>query len=205
MGVRLRTERIGDVGWAFHRQAVLYHEEFGYTRHFEVYVARGLPDYLDSHDAERDRLWVAELDGRPVGCIAVQHDKVREGWAKLRWYFVEREARGHGAGKALMDAALAFAREAGYTGMYLWTVSDLAAARNVYERYGFRLAEETAGCIWAPWANEQRWEKVLDDGARPVMAAAGRHSGLPDARGPGRRDPSTSDGTTASGTREPLR
>ena len=140
VAVTLRTERPGDVGWVFHRQAVIYARDFGYSRVFEVYVARGLAPYMDNFDAKRDRLWVAELGGKPVGSVTIHHDKEKAGWAKLRWYFVEPEARGHGAGSMLLDAAVEFARGAGYQGILLWTVNDLDAARRQYERVGFKLA-----------------------------------------------------------------
>ncbi len=157
--IRLRKGRIGDLGWAFHRQVVVYHQEFGYSQVFEAYFARGLAPFLDQFDAKRDRLWVAELAGAPVGFIAIQHDAKRPGWAKLRWYFVEKEARGLGVGRKLMAAALRFASEAGYRGVHLWTVDDLHAARRVYEANGFTLAHQAKEpCEWAPWGHEQHWE-----------------------------------------------
>jgi GNAT superfamily N-acetyltransferase len=158
----LRLERPGDLGWVFHRQAAIYARDFGYSRLFEVYVARGLAPFMDDYDERRDRLWIAEVEGRPVGSITIHHDKERPRWAKLRWYFVEPEARGKGAGRILLDEAVAFSRRAGYEGIALWTVNDLDAARRQYERAGFRLAfEDTKPCPWAPWGREQRWELHL--------------------------------------------
>ncbi|HYB84404.1 MAG TPA: GNAT family N-acetyltransferase, partial [archaeon] len=83
------------------------------------------------------------------------------GWAKLRWFLVEREARGRGLGSKLLATALKFCQRAGYRGVFLWTVSDLDAARRLYERAGFKLARETGGCAWAPSAREQCWELRL--------------------------------------------
>ena len=115
---------------------------------------------------------MAELAGKPVGSITIHHDKERPGWAKLRWYYVEKEARGHGAGRMLLEAAVQFSRNAGYKGILLWTVNDLDAARRQYEKAGFRLAfEDTKPCEWAPWGREQRWELTLTGspsrGAKP--------------------------------------
>ncbi len=154
--------RVGDVDWAIQRQAELYAEEFRYSAVFETYVVQSFVPFLDEFDAKRDQLWIAEIDGSRVGCIALQHDSTRKGWAKLRWYFVERFARGHGVGKALMDTLLSFARKAAYEGIWLWTVDDLHAARRHYEKVGFTLAHtETEPCAWAPWGHEQRWEMKL--------------------------------------------
>jgi DNA-binding MarR family transcriptional regulator/GNAT superfamily N-acetyltransferase len=188
---RIRRMRAGDLGWAFMRQAEIYRSEFGYAPVFETYVARGLPPFLDAFDARRDALWVAEVDGERAGCIAIQHDPGRAGWAKLRWYFVEAHARGHGLGSRLLATSLGFARKAGYRGIYLWTVDDLAAARRQYEGAGFTLAhQDGAPCAWAPWGHEQRWELVL----RGRRQASGRGRAAPPAprsrtsrRSPGRR------------------
>lgn len=158
--VRIREGRVGDLGWSFWRQSVVYHGEFGYSPVFETYVAAGLHPFLADFDPARDRMWVAEMDGRPVGTVAVHHDPDRPGRAKLRWYLVEASARGRGVGGQLLDTALRFARGAGYDGVLLWTVDDLDAARRQYERAGFRLAGE-ADCPWKPSRQQQRWELRL--------------------------------------------
>ncbi len=146
----------------FYRQAVVYAEEFGYSPVFERYVSHGLAPFLDDFDAGKDRIWMASRGAERLGFIAIQHDPTRRGWAKLRWFLVEKEARGLGVGRRLMQAALAFARKAGYRGVYLWTVDDLAAARRVYVTSGFVLVHEaTEPCEWAPWGHEQRWELEL--------------------------------------------
>ena len=160
--VRLRTGRIGDLGWMVHRQAVVYAKEFRYSQLFEAYLHEGAAAFLRKHDPAQDRIWVAESDGRPVGFVAIQHDPDRRGWAKLRWFLVEREARGHGVGGRLLKAAIAFGRKAGYEGILLWTVDDLTAARALYDRVGFTLAfQDPKPCGWAPWGHEQRWELSL--------------------------------------------
>jgi GNAT superfamily N-acetyltransferase len=188
-GVRLRKGRVGDLGWMVHRQAVVYAEEFGYSPLFETYLHEGAAVFLRKHDARRDRVWVAEaqprmtqiaqtqtqsaasaepsassasFERRVLGFVAIQHDPDRRGWAKLRWFLVEEEARGHGVGARLMKAALAFSRKAGYKGVLLWTVDDLHAARALYEKAGFTLAfQDPKPCRWAPWGHEQRWELSL--------------------------------------------
>lgn len=157
----VRDARIGDLAWTAHRQAVLYHEEFGYSVAFESYVAQSIGPFAAGYDAARDHLWIAERAGAPVGAIAIQHDAARPGFAKLRWYFLEPSARGLGLGKRLLNTALAFARQAGYSHVYLHTVDDLHEARRQYEKAGFTLSHtETEACEWAPWGHEQEW--VLD-------------------------------------------
>jgi DNA-binding MarR family transcriptional regulator/GNAT superfamily N-acetyltransferase len=162
--VQLREGQLGDLGWIFHRQAIIYHQEFGYSDVFETYVSKGLPAFLTNKDPERDRLFIAERSGRPVGAVAIQHIDEPKGWAQLRWYYVERSARGKGLGQRLLGTAIAFARTRQYKGILLWTVSDLHAARHNYEKTGFSLAhEDEAPCPWAPWAHEQKWVLPLKE------------------------------------------
>ena len=154
-------ERPGDLGWVFQRHAVVYRKEFGYSAVFESYVCDGLAPYMKGYDSSKDRLWIGEMGGRRVGSIAVHHVTNRPGWAKLRWFLVEKEARGKGLGLRLLRTAIGFCKKAGYRGIFLWTVSDLDAARRLYEGVGFQLVEEKEGCAWASWAHEQRWELRL--------------------------------------------
>jgi GNAT superfamily N-acetyltransferase len=164
VALRIRPRQAGDIGWACMRQAELYAQESRYLPVFEDYVVRSFAPFVERFDPSRDGLWVAELDGRRVGCVAIQHDAQDPAGAtaQLRWYFVEPDARGHGVGQALLDTALGFTRRAGYGLLWLWTVDDLAAARRQYERLGFRLAHtEPEPCAWAPWGREQRWELRL--------------------------------------------
>jgi ribosomal protein S18 acetylase RimI-like enzyme len=95
-------------------------------------------------DRAGQRAWVAELDGRRVGCIACVPDPEAEGRAVLRILLVDPAARGHGVGRALVDACLEFARASGFTSMRLWTDDQLAAARHLYEDAGFTVTAESA-------------------------------------------------------------
>jgi GNAT superfamily N-acetyltransferase len=154
---RIRTSRLGDIGWVLERHVVVYPKEFGYAPEFETYVAQSLIPFLERADPKRERLWIAEVDGVRVGSIAI-HRSEKKGFAKLRWFLLEKEARGLGLGKKLMQTALRFARKAGYKGVHLFTVNDLQGARKVYEASGFTLAwQDTKPCTWAPWGFEQEW------------------------------------------------
>ncbi|HEY7488937.1 MAG TPA: helix-turn-helix domain-containing GNAT family N-acetyltransferase [Streptosporangiaceae bacterium] len=155
----LRPLRPGDFGWVVHRHGVLYAEEYGWDATFEALVARIVADYIDKHDPRRENAWIAEVDGDPVGCVfCVQRDDTT---AQLRLLLVEPSARGMGIGARLVDECLAFARRAGYRSMMLWTNDVLAAARRIYQRAGFQLAEQGGHHSFGHDLVEQVWHRDL--------------------------------------------
>jgi GNAT superfamily N-acetyltransferase len=133
--------RPGDLGWVVQAHGELYAAEFGWDTSFEALVARIVADFAADHDPARERAWIAELDGRRVGCVfCVAGDD--PGTAQLRILLVHPDARGQGVGQRLVDTCTSFAREAGYDRVRLWTNDVLAAARRIYLAAGFRLVAE---------------------------------------------------------------
>jgi GNAT superfamily N-acetyltransferase len=131
----------GDLGWVVMAHGEVYAAEFGWDTSFEALVARIVADYAAEPDPSRSGAWVAEQAGRRVGCVfCVPGDEA--GTAKLRILLVDPAARGHRLGDRLVHTAIAFAREAGYARLRLWTNHPLEAARTVYLRHGFALVAE---------------------------------------------------------------
>ncbi|WP_419995217.1 bifunctional helix-turn-helix transcriptional regulator/GNAT family N-acetyltransferase [Streptomyces boninensis] len=138
----LRHPAAGDLGWMIHRNAALYTQEFGWNGDYEALVARIVADYARDHDPARERVWIAELGGRPVGAVMCVQDQDDPDAARLRLLLVEPDARGHKVGSKLVDACIEFAHETGYRRIVLWTNSVLASARSIYQRAGFELVAE---------------------------------------------------------------
>jgi DNA-binding MarR family transcriptional regulator/GNAT superfamily N-acetyltransferase len=136
----LRPHQPGDMGWIIHRHGVLYAQEYGWDETFEALVAEIAAKFIHDFDPKRERCWIAEREGEIVGSVfLVQKSKVV---GKLRLMYVEPEARGLGIGSRLVDECIRFARQVGYKQMVLWTNSVLLAARHIYQKAGFRLAQK---------------------------------------------------------------
>jgi ribosomal protein S18 acetylase RimI-like enzyme len=99
---------------------------------FESEVASLPGDYQPPTGA----LLLAELDGCPVGCVAMRPWNGEA--AEMKRLFVRPAGRGTGAGRALAGAVIERARRAGYRSMRLDTLPTMTAARRLYESLGFR-------------------------------------------------------------------
>ncbi|MEC3958513.1 bifunctional helix-turn-helix transcriptional regulator/GNAT family N-acetyltransferase [Nocardia sp. CDC153] len=157
--VVLREPRPGEHGWVIARNAELYAEEFGWNGEYEALVAKIVADWLNSHDPQRERAWIAEYRGEPVGCVYCMRDS--DTTARLRLLLVEPSARGLGVGSALVDECVRFATDAGYTELVLWTNSVLTSARHIYERAGFTLGESNPHHSFGVDLVGQTWRKGL--------------------------------------------
>jgi len=147
----------GAVGKITELHAVYYYENWGFDITFETQVGSELSDFLRDFNAERDGFWVATVDGRFAGAVAVDGRlESREG-ARLRWFIVEPSFQGRGIGKALLQTAIRFSRQTGQQSIFLWTFKGLEAAKRLYEAEGFVLAEEHDVRQWGNIITEQKF------------------------------------------------
>jgi DNA-binding MarR family transcriptional regulator/GNAT superfamily N-acetyltransferase len=155
----LRPPRPGDMGWVVHRHAVLYGQEYGWDQRFEAMVAGVVAKIIERCHPERERGWIAETDGEPVGLVFLVRQSARV--AQVRLLLVEPKARGLGIGARLVEECVRFARAAGYRKITLWTNSILVAARHIYQKAGFRLVARERHRSFGHDLLGETWEREL--------------------------------------------
>ena len=154
--ISIRTElQPGDIGHITSRHGVLYDKEYGWGIGFESYVAAGLHEFYRDFYSNKDRIWIAEHEGKIIGSILV---KSRGESAQLRYFYIEPGYRGIGLGKKLWSSAMDFISACGYKKAYLWTAVELHVAAKLYTSTGFRLTEEKESMTFGTKAIEQRYD-----------------------------------------------
>ena len=83
-------------------------------------------------------LWVAELEGIPVGCCGIYPTEgLEKQCAELVKFYLAKEARGLGIGRRLMEKSIQSAREMDYRKIYLESMPEFSKAVRIYEKLGF--------------------------------------------------------------------
>jgi DNA-binding MarR family transcriptional regulator/N-acetylglutamate synthase-like GNAT family acetyltransferase len=154
-----REPRPGDMGWVVQSHGALYAGEYGFDSGFEALVAEIVAKYMTSYDASRERCWIADIEGRPVGSVFLV--KASDDVAKLRLLLLDPAARGQGLGQRLVAECVSFARACGYRRMTLWTQSNLTAARKIYQDAGFKLVATEPHRSFGQNLVGETWERDL--------------------------------------------
>jgi DNA-binding MarR family transcriptional regulator/N-acetylglutamate synthase-like GNAT family acetyltransferase len=157
--VTLRSHQPGDMGWVVARHGALYAAEYGWSSHIEAITAEIVSGFLKTSDTARERCWIVEMDGEPVGSIFLVRDS--DEVARIRLLIVDPKGRGLGIGRMLVEASIAFARNAGYRKITLWTHAVLSAARAIYQKQGFRLVEQWVHDDFGKPEPSETWELTL--------------------------------------------
>jgi len=149
-----------DVDFVISRHLEWYKSEYGFDYEiWNAYLTGGVHTFADRFDPESDCMYILETRGLPTGCIAITH--AGPATAQLRFFFVEPELRGAGAGHRLMDMAIDFCHVKKYKRVFLWTFRTLMAARHLYEIKGFRVTDMHENTDWGGKIVEERWDLTL--------------------------------------------
>lgn len=155
----IRTElRPGDLGYVTYLHGALYSKEYNYSLKFESYVAKGLCEFYEKYNPERNRIWACEHNDRMIGFLLLMD---RGDAAQLRYFLIEPEYRGLGLGRKLLGLYMDFLHECGYKASYLWTTDELTTAAALYKKLGFKLTEEKESTAFGKPLIEQRYDLIL--------------------------------------------
>ncbi|OCW59093.1 hypothetical protein AWJ14_04635 [Hoeflea olei] len=144
-----------------------YAPAWGFGLGFETKLAAELSAFLAGLDPARDLFATAWRDGRLIGSISMDVSGGGPRGAHLRWFVVSDAARGTGLGRRLLEQAIAHADAVSAGPVWLTTFAGLDAARALYERFGFRLAEELDRDQWQGGVTEQLFVRPAPVSAQP--------------------------------------
>jgi len=142
-GLQLRKHLLpGDLGQVAAMHGRIYAEEHDFAIGFEAYVMECLIEFFSRYkpDNDKDGVWVLEDGKKLVGFLVLMHRPNNS--AQLRFLILEKEVRGKGIGKKLMEEWMKFYHEKGYKQAYLYTTSGLDPAVNLYKKFGFEKKSE---------------------------------------------------------------
>ena len=110
--ISIRTDlRPGDIGYVTYMHGSLYHKEYNYGLQFEQYVAKGLCEFYEKYNPERNHIWACEHNDRMIGFLLLMD---RGHAAQLRYFLIEPEYRGIGLGSQLMRLYMDFLHKCAY-------------------------------------------------------------------------------------------
>lgn len=142
-----------DLQLLIEKQRQFYAEAHGWDDTFLAYLQ-------ETFDADIEKIWIAESGGKFAGSVGlVKHD---EKTVQLRWFLVDADFRGRGLGTQLLEHLVAYCQDMKFDRIFLWTVSTMAEARPLYEKFGFRISEvKQEAPLWGQQLTEERWDLEL--------------------------------------------
>ena len=155
----------GLVGWVAELHGRYYAEVWGAGAPFEMQMAREFSDFMEGYDPRYDCVLSAFVGKTLIGSITVYGRRLLPEGPQLRFFIVDPQWHGRGAGKALLAEALAFCRDRRFPGVFLWTVDGLPASRRMYEKAGFCVTERVPDDRYPVMRDNLRMELHWDERA----------------------------------------
>jgi len=137
-------------------QSKYYAREWGFDQRYEAVVSGNISEFLTRYDPQRDFIELVSQNEVIKGGIVI--DSADGKIAQLHWFILHPDLQGSGMGTHLVSHAMAFVREKKYPKVHLSTFQGLNAARHIYEKAGFVLAEQKEAATWGRAVTEQRFE-----------------------------------------------
>lgn len=90
-----------------------------------------------AYAAPEGRLFFAEVDDQPAGCVGVRPLPDSDGLCEMKRLFVEPQFRGQSVGRTLALAAIKAAKQIGYKKLMIDTLPSMRMAVKLYRELGF--------------------------------------------------------------------
>lgn len=120
--------------------------EFGANKPGTVYFDPTTDALFELFRTPGSYYYVAIQDEKVIGgCGIFPTENLPQGTCELVKLYVAKEARGTGIGKQLMEQSMSWAKENGYTHVYLESMPELKKAVSIYEKVGFASLDHPLG------------------------------------------------------------
>ena len=130
--VRLCGYVPGAIGRITELHATYYKRHWDFDLFFESKVATELSEFLNRFNPVCDGFWLAMMEEKIVGAVAIDGNEAKTSGARLRWFIVAPEHLGRGVGQRLLSEAIIFCRKARIYRIYLYSFAGLDQARHLY-------------------------------------------------------------------------
>jgi putative acetyltransferase len=120
--------------------------EFGANKPGTVYFDPTTDALYELFRTPKSVYYIATIDNTIVGgCGIFPTENLPAGTCELVKLYLSADARGLGLGKKLMLQSMAWAKENGYTQVYLESMPELSKAVSIYENVGFSRLDHALG------------------------------------------------------------
>ena len=122
-------------------------EEFGANKPGTVYFDPTTDALFELfNNTSGSYYYIATIDNNVVGGAGIfPTENLLNGTCELVKLYLHKDARGTGLGKQLLNTAMQWAKENGYTQVYLESMPELSKAVTIYENVGFKRIHQPLG------------------------------------------------------------
>jgi ribosomal protein S18 acetylase RimI-like enzyme len=143
-----------------------YHPFNSWGLQFETSVGKGWADLLQRLESNPGNQVFAAVQSIPnddsaaftqkiVGTIMIDAEHLQQpGTAQIRGFIVDERARGLGAGRRLLAAAMEFIEKQDFDRVTLFTSSTQEASLYLYKKAGFAIVKDVEKDVWGVTMNE---------------------------------------------------
>ena len=138
-----------------------YREKYHFDGYFKSMVSQKLDSFFNDYTVNRDCIWTLHVNKKIEGSILIDGSEKKLLGAHLLLFFVSGHYRCIGYGTQLLNNAISFCKKHDFPKIYLRTFKGLDAARQLYEKNGFKMTNEARGNRWGRIMIEQKFELIL--------------------------------------------